>query len=120
MFKTMSYKMPDDFAAVSLIGTVSLIVVVREDSPFQTLGDYIDEARARGGMMFGSPTIGGTQHFTAEYLIQVADIPIRHIPYGNTPNALAALQSGEVPLLFETVPAVLGQDRKSKRLNSSH
>jgi tripartite-type tricarboxylate transporter receptor subunit TctC len=55
--------------------------------------------------------VGSTQQFAGELLLQLAAVNLVHVPYKGTPNAIAAMQSGEAHLLVEVAASVLGQVR---------
>lgn len=112
MFSDLPFAFPGDFAPVSLVGLVPLVLVTAPDSPFQSLSDVAEAARARPGeLLYGSPAIGATQHFVAANLASDLGIELRHIPYENSPSAISAVQAAEISVLVEAVPAVLGHVR---------
>jgi tripartite-type tricarboxylate transporter receptor subunit TctC len=110
VYKSLPYDSVKDFDAIALVANVPLVIVTRPDSPIDDFKELVEAAKqSPGKMTFGSVGVGTTQHFAAELLNDVAKIKLRHIPYKRSPNAIAAVQSGEIDVLFETMPAVLGQ-----------
>src|SRR5262245_12491189 len=110
MYKTLRYDPIADFQMVSMVGTAGLVLVTAPNFPAKDLRGVIAEAKANPGKLnFGSPGVGTTQHFAAEYMKQLAGIDIQHVPYRSTPSALTGLIAGEVQLVIELIQTVQGQ-----------
>ena len=72
-------------------------IVVRADSPYQTLDDFIADAKANPGAL----TIAGTGKASANQLTQIkfdkmADIQTTYVPFGGTGDAITAMLGGQV------------------------
>ena len=72
-------------------------IVVRADSPYQTLDDFIADAQANPGAL----TIAGTGKASANHLTQIkfdkmADITTTYVPFGGTGDAVTAMLGGQV------------------------
>ena len=110
MYKSLPYDSVKDLAPVTLVGTAAFGIVAMKDHPAGDLKALIAKAKAEPGKLnYATVGLGSTQHFSAELFKQSAGIDIKHIPYRNSPAAIAALRAKEVDVLFETVQAVLGQ-----------
>jgi tripartite-type tricarboxylate transporter receptor subunit TctC len=110
MYATLRYDPIADFQMVSMVGTAGLVLVTAPDFPAKDLRGVIAHAKANPGKLnFGSPGMGTTQHFAAEYMNQLAGLRIQHIPYRSTPAALTALIAGEVQFVVELIQPVQGQ-----------
>ena len=110
MYKSLPYDSVKDIAPVSLVATAAFGIVANKDAGFDNLPAMIAKAKAEPGKLnFATIGVGTTQHFSAELLRQLAGIDIKHIPYRNSPAAMAALRAKEIELLFDTIQAVLGQ-----------
>jgi tripartite-type tricarboxylate transporter receptor subunit TctC len=65
-------------------------------------------ARAKPGQInFASLGAGSTSHLTMEMFRSAAGIRLNHIPYKGSPAAHADLFSGQIPVMFDAIPAVL-------------
>ncbi len=86
-----------DFTPISLVATVEWGLIVKEDSPFKTVADFIAAAKAAPGKLnYGSGGIGSPQHIAMALFTTRAGINVTHVPYkGATPGALA-VATGEV------------------------
>ena len=80
-------------------------VLVRKDSPFQTLGDLVTFAKENPGVLtIGNAGTGGGIHLAALQLCMAADIDVTHIPYSGGSGAAQGLASGEVDATFNMPP----------------
>lgn len=97
-----------DFAPISLIGTIPLVLVVHPSLPVKNVKDLVALARARPGEInFGSAGQGATTHLAVELFILLAQVKLTHIPYKGSPQAVADLVAGNVQLGIPTMPAAL-------------
>jgi tripartite-type tricarboxylate transporter receptor subunit TctC len=114
VYKTLRYDPIADFQMVSMVGTAGLVLVTTPSFPAKDLKEVIAQAKANPGKLnFGSPGVGTTQHFAAEYMKQLAGLDIQHVPYRSTPAALTGLIAGEVQLVVELVQTVQAQIQAS-------
>ena len=91
-----------DFAPVSLVATVEWGLLVKEDSPYKTVADFIAAAKAAPGKLnYGSGGIGSPQHIAMAQFTTRTGINVAHDPYkGATPGAVA-VAAGEVDAGFQ-------------------
>ncbi|MBR0654304.1 Bug family tripartite tricarboxylate transporter substrate binding protein [Plastoroseomonas arctica] len=82
-----------DLAAVTLAINVQVPVAVPGASPYRTMRDLIDAARANPGRVtYGSSGTGGLPHLAGELIRIAAGVEMVHVPYrGGAPLALAVL-----------------------------
>ncbi len=108
LYKTINYKLPDDFAPVSGIFSVPLVFLSTPTSGITSLQQLVEQAKANPGeLAYASAGIGGTQHLSAEMFKSAADIDIRHIPYKGSGPAQADFLGHQVPLMVDSVTAAL-------------
>lgn len=110
VYADLPYDAVGDFAGITQIAELPFVFVVRPDADISSITDLVEAAKADpGGLTFASVGVGSTQHFVGELLTSTAEIDMLHIPYQKTPEALAALLSGEVDVLVEVIGTMLGQ-----------
>jgi tripartite-type tricarboxylate transporter receptor subunit TctC len=110
MYSTLHYDPVADFQMVSMVGTAGLVLVTAPDFPAKDLRGVLAQVKANPGKLnFGSPGVGTTQHFAAEYMKQLAGLDIQHVPYRSTPAAVTGLIANEVQLVIELIQTVQGQ-----------
>ncbi|UYN99796.1 MAG: tripartite tricarboxylate transporter substrate binding protein [Devosia sp.] len=110
MYASLPYDPVSDFQGISEVASMPLVVIARPDFEASTLEELIALSKERPGELnFASVGVGSSQHFAGELLAETAGIDMMHIPYQNTPEALAAVLSGEVDMLVEVLAPMLGQ-----------
>jgi tripartite-type tricarboxylate transporter receptor subunit TctC len=110
MYKTLRYDSLADFEMVSMVGIAGLMLVTTPDFPANDLKGLIAYIKANPGKLnFGSPGVGTTQHFSAELMAQLAGLRMTHVPYRSTPDAITAVISKNVQLVFELIQTVQQQ-----------
>ncbi len=62
-----------------------------------------------GKLNFGSSGYGSTNHLAGELFKKLAGIDIVHVPYRGAAPAMNDLVSGQIPMLFDNMPAVRPQ-----------
>jgi tripartite-type tricarboxylate transporter receptor subunit TctC len=94
-----------DFAGISLVGSVPLVVIVPPDLPVKNVRDFIALAKEKPGTLnFSSAGVASTTYLSTEIFKQNAKIDIQHIPHRGAPEALAAVIRGEAQLFMATIP----------------
>jgi tripartite-type tricarboxylate transporter receptor subunit TctC len=77
-------------------------LVVRADSPWQSLEQLLAHARANPGKLnFGTLGIGSTQHLVVERIGFQRGLSWTHVPYRGTSDTLRALLGGEIDFASE-------------------
>jgi tripartite-type tricarboxylate transporter receptor subunit TctC len=102
------YSPTRDFAPVSFVGTVPLVLVAHPSLPVKSVKDVIALARQRPGEInFSSAGNGSTTHLAVELLVLTTGIKMTHVPYKGSPPAVADLVAGNVQIGIPTMPAAL-------------
>ncbi len=110
LFRSVPYDMERDFAPVSTLASIPLLVAVAANSPYQTLQDLIAAARARPeGISFASAS--SSQQVAAEMLASMAGVRMLNVPYRSSPNAVQDLMAGRVDLFIADQAVILPQVR---------
>jgi tripartite-type tricarboxylate transporter receptor subunit TctC len=108
--KALRYDTLADFDPVSLVAKASLLLAARPDFPASTVLELVAAAKADPGkIVFASAGFGATQHFSAELFMQAAGVKMLHVPFRNSPEAIASVLGRQVDVLFDTVSALIGQ-----------
>ncbi len=102
-------------APIALISADPTVLVVRSDSPWKTVKDFVDDAKKRPGKInYSSSGIYGTLHMAMEIFASAADIKVFHVPYQGGGPAVTALLGGQVEALASGPSAVIGQIKAGK------
>jgi tripartite-type tricarboxylate transporter receptor subunit TctC len=112
--KPPSYEMKD-FAPIALVTADPTVLVVRADSPYKSVKDFVDAAKANPGKInYSSSGVYGTLHVAMEIFANAAGIKLFHVPYGGGGPAVTALLGGQVQALASGPAAAVGQIRGGK------
>lgn len=107
--KQQQYQFPDAFDGVSMATSTPLAVVVRAGLPVNNIKELIELARENPGTLtYGSAGYGSSQHMTGEKFQQVTGIELLHVPYRGSGPALNDLLGGQVDIVFDTMPTLMG------------
>lgn len=94
------------FAPIMLVGRSPNVLVVRADSPFNSVKDIIAAARAKPGQLsFASQGAGTSAHLAGELFKNQTKTFITHIPYRGAGPAITDLLGGQVDMMFATAAA---------------
>lgn len=93
-----------DFTALALATSSPNTTVVRKESPWKTLEEFIAEAKKTPGQLtYGSAGPGTTPHFIGELVKMKTGIDITHVPLGSESAAATSLLGGHVNIAFLTL-----------------
>src|SRR3989454_8487582 len=103
------------FAPIALVTADPTVLVVRADSPYKTVKDFVDAAKAKPGKInYSSSGVYGTLHVAMEIFANAAGIKLFHVPYGGGGPAVTALLGGQVEALASGPAAAVGQIKGGK------
>jgi tripartite-type tricarboxylate transporter receptor subunit TctC len=104
----LPYDPLNDFAPVTELATLPLMLVVHPSVPATSLEEFVALARANpGGWHYASSGVGTSPHLAAEMFKSAAGVDLVHVPYKGNAEAMNALLGGHVKIYFALVPAAL-------------
>ncbi|HRO58410.1 MAG TPA: tripartite tricarboxylate transporter substrate binding protein [Burkholderiaceae bacterium] len=106
LYKKLPFDSAKDFAAVTLIGESPNIVAVNASVPVTSIKELIEHAKAADPSLNYGSSSSITQFATELFNIQ-AGIKMQRIPYKGAGQAIPALLSGEVPVMFSSIMTLL-------------
>ena len=110
IYSKLTYDPDKDLEPVGLFAKGALVLVVRAASPFQSLGQVIEAAKARPGhIKFASPGYGTSIQVVQELWERSSRIQMTHVPYKGSSFALPDLLSGQVDVYMGSIPTLLSQ-----------
>lgn len=114
----IAYNPQRDFAPISLVGNVPLVLVAHPSLPAKTVKELVALAKSRPGEInFSSAGNGSTTHLAVELLVLTTGIRMAHVPYKGSAPAVTDLVAGNVQIGIPTMPAAL-PFVKAGRLNA--
>ena len=103
----LPYDVERDFAPISLVVVNPQVLVAGIGFPANTVGELLALARAKPGTInFASPGIGSPNHMGMELFKAMAKVDLVHVPYRGGGPASTDLISGQVALMFNSIPSV--------------
>ena len=109
IYAKLAYDPEKDFVPVTNVVSGPQVLTVPAKSPFKTVKDLIDYARANPGKLtFGHAGIGSQTHLAAENFLWQAKIDALAVPYKGEGPGHAALVAGEVDFFVGNVAAAIG------------
>ena len=112
--KTPAYELKD-LEPIALVTADPTVLVVSADSPWKTLKDFVETAKAHPGKVnYSSSGVYGTLHVAMEIFANAAGIQMFHVPYQGGGPALTALLGGQVHALASGPGPAAAQIRGGK------
>ncbi len=107
LYASMPFDPLRDFAPIALVSSQPLILVVSTSSPYKSLKDVVDAAKAKPGQLnMGSPSNGTMGHIGGELFQRRAGVKFTHIPYKGAGPVVTDLMGGSVDIYFGNSQAV--------------
>ena len=115
LFAKLPYDSFTDFAPVTLLATLPMIMTVNAALPVKSVDDFVALARARPGKLsFASSGNGGAPHLAGELFKVATDIDILHVPYKGSGPAVLDVAGGQVQAMFDAAPSLLPHIQSGK------
>ena len=115
LYSKMSFSPMKDLVPVIQLVNLPLAVMVRADSPFNSMNDLVEYARAHPGKLnFGSGGNGGVPHLALELLNSSYALKITHVPYKGSADAVKDLLGGPIDLMCDAISVGLSQIKAGK------
>jgi tripartite-type tricarboxylate transporter receptor subunit TctC len=109
IYAKLGYDPDKDFVPVTKVVSGPQVLTVPASSPFKSVKDLVDHARANPGKLtFGHAGIGSQTHLAAENFVWQAKIDALAVPYKGEGPGLAALVGGETHFFVGNVAASIG------------
>jgi tripartite-type tricarboxylate transporter receptor subunit TctC len=106
--KPGSYDVTTSFDPVCYLASTPMVLVVQGTSPYKSLKDLIEAARAKPGAL----SLGGAQASSLQVSFEVikrsAGINMTFVPFPGTAPAINTLMGGHVTAVFADYPTVVG------------
>ena len=115
LYAKMPYDPAKDLVPLSMAGNIFNVLIVHPALAAKTVPQLIALVRSRPGELnYGSSGAGAADHLSAELFQVMTKTKMVHIPYKGGPLAMVDLVSGNLQLMFSTVPTAIGLIRSGK------
>ncbi|MEA2980476.1 MAG: hypothetical protein QOF09_2299, partial [Alphaproteobacteria bacterium] len=103
------------FEPIMLVSTALEIFMVANTTPFQSVKEVIDYAKANPGKLnYASVGIGSSAHLATVLLMDVTGIKMQHVPYSQMSQGMNDLMSGRTEINFGPMGSSIGNIRAGK------
>jgi tripartite-type tricarboxylate transporter receptor subunit TctC len=104
-----------DLAPISVVCDVPAALLVRGDSRFDSLAAVLAAARAAPGRLtYASGGVGSANHLAGALFAALAGIELTHVPYRGVSQAVTAIYTGDIDLVFGSTLEVLAHARDGR------
>ena len=107
LYPKKSYVLMRDLVPIAPLMESDLVLVVHPSVPAHNVAELLALARAKPGTLnYGSSGPGSNYHMAGELLKNLTGIDIVHVPYKGSTGARTDILSGQIQLLFDSVPTM--------------
>jgi tripartite-type tricarboxylate transporter receptor subunit TctC len=109
LYQSLNYDPVNDFAFISSVTNVPFFIVTFSDSPYKTIKDLVNAAKAGpDAVKIGTAGIGTGQHMCLEFFATTLGIKPLHVPFRGDSAAVTGLLSKTVDAIVAPATAVIG------------
>src|SRR5712691_509667 len=103
------------FTGIARINADPSMLVVRADTPWKTLKDFVDDAKKKPGeIVFSSSGLYGAAHVPMEMLMQASGIKLRHLPTTGGGPMMNAILGGHSQAVMTPVSLAVAHIKAGK------
>ena len=114
LYKT-SFDVTKDFAPITLAGFSANLLVAHPSFPVGSVKELIDYAHKNPGRVnYGTSGNGTSVHLAMELFKSMTKTYMLHIPYKGSAPVVTDLIAGQVDVMFDNMPNVIGHVRAGK------
>jgi len=108
LYSKLDYDTVRDLAPVAMVASTPMVVIVHPTLPVKTVKDLIALAKAKpGAINVASAGTGTITHLSGELFRSMTNVSWTHVPYKGAPPAMTDLASGQVQVMFSSLPAAM-------------
>ncbi len=108
LYAKLPYDAISDFAPIANLGLTPQTLVANPSAAFKTVKEFVAAASDKPGQInYASLGSGSTSHLTMEMFRSAARIRINHVPFKGSADAHTQLIGGQIPVMFDAIPATL-------------
>ena len=102
-----SVDMSRDFAPITLLGNLAIVLVVNPQTDVHSVTELIALAKSKPGkVLYASVGAGTLPHLCTVMFAQRAGLDLVHVPYPGSPQAITDVIAGRVTMFFAPATAV--------------
>ena len=114
LYRGLTYR-TDEFVPITMLVQVPNVLIVRQDFPAQTLGQFIAYLKAAPDRVrFGSQGLGSTAYLTTRLFESLTGTRMTHVPYRGEVPVLTDIVAGHIDVFFGTMSTALPMFKSGK------
>lgn len=108
------YKVERDYVPISIVGLLNTALTANSNLPEKNAKELIERLKRQPGSITAATSgIGSYSHLAGEWFASSAGVKIDFVPY-NTTSPYSDLVAGQVNIIFDALPAAIGNVRAGK------
>ncbi len=107
VYPKLPYDPIKDFAPIANLGLTPQTLIASPRSGIGSVKELIEKAKG-GDLNYGSSGNGSASHLAVALTLYAAGIRMTHVPFKGNAEAQLALQNGDIQLMSDAVPAIVG------------
>src|SRR4051812_33336784 len=112
LYPKLNFNFLEDMVPVAGIVRVPNVMTVTKNFPAKTVAEFIAYAKANPGKVnMASSGAGTSVHLSGEMFKFMTGIDMKHVPYKGAGPAITDLIGGQVDVLFDNMPSIVGHIR---------
>jgi tripartite-type tricarboxylate transporter receptor subunit TctC len=115
LFKNFKIRFAEHFEPIGGIASTGLVLLVHPSLEVKSVSDLVKLAKSKPGeLLYASAGAGTATHLAAELFNSTAGVKLMPVHYKGGGETLKDLLSGEMKIMFSTIPPVLGFVKEGK------
>ncbi len=107
LYKTLPYDAIKSFEPVSMVSSSPFLILVKGDSPINSVADLVKQAKDKPGTMsWASSGVGAGPHLSGELLKAKSGMDVVHVPFTGAPPSFNAVIGGHVNYVFGDITSL--------------
>ena len=100
LYPSLPYDPAKDMVPVTMLSIGSVLLTGPGNAPYSDLRGFLDWAKARGRVTYGSWGVGSSAHLYGELLKREHGAPLEHVPYRGEQAAILDVIAGRLDVTF--------------------
>jgi tripartite-type tricarboxylate transporter receptor subunit TctC len=115
LYSKLPYDAIKDFAPIANLGLTPQTLVANPSAAFRTVKEFVAAANDKPAQInYASLGSGSTSHLSMEMFRAAAGIKLNHVPFKGSADAHTQLIGGQIPVMFDAIPATLPHVKSGK------
>ena len=94
LYRNLTYHPRRDFSAAASIGTTGYVMMVSGSIQPKTVGEFIEYAKAKPGLVYASAGNGSATHLSMALFANMAHLDMLHVPFKSTGDGVLEVLAG--------------------------